>query len=1111
MASPYRNAEYSQLGMLSESIHRLLSEKECLIFDRGLADYHRRRNVKILVECLSLVLNTGQKRKLLIPIRDAYVKPSDLSKFNQLVQAHGLATSHRQKAVVEERNSGEGIRKLEVKRDADGEWGFSIRGGSEHGIGIFVSWVEPGSNPEKSGLQVGDQILKANDTSMDRINHHDAVMLMKNTKKLRLSVLAHSRIPGSRMAHKVYHWVDPEGRPTSPPPDPFEIQDSLRTGEYKLMNEADERKVTVIIEKGKELGISIRGGIEHGLGIYISSVEADSVAESYGLKVGDQVLEVNGLSFLGVVHSDAAKALRAESCMVMKIKDVGKLPYSRLTTYSQTKWYPTGQPGTNQDVKYSSPAAPVFRTGVGSQVMLGQQQDNLLKGHGLLKDVAQSVLTEQELALFMYYLNQYQQNNMPIKELLPPILDLLDNPEKLQLLTELRGLIKPQDIQQYNELTVQKEIMAKKLMKPKSGLEFTDGGRDVPQKLSPEKPTLFNIPPPPPSSTQPGRVEKAVDLITPADSKDYEPEDMSIIEARIRSETEIRLKNEFLEKEKEIMEEQQRLLARERADKEATLHREREEMEKDMKKREDEIKREIEEEIRLQLEREKDAQIAEKERELEAERDRWIQEEREKEEEIQLMHQKAKEELEEKVWKEAEERIREEYEAKRQLEREESLQRRTKVSQKAAAWDVEGRIRRDLENRIKRDYEEKLTSELNKMKFQEAAEKRQREEAFQQKLQEEKVAQMEADEQSRIEAEEKIRRETEAQVRAEYESRLQRETEERARLAEEVKVRKEAEERLQTERLEMEKELKKRNKKEEKGNHRERKQIQKEHPSNESEGFPIQDEGFPVQDKAAEKADDFALEQQRLLRLNQEKEKESIERHKKDEADNELRRQEAEKMKKKELQRKREENLRRREEERIKKEIENRRQQEEKEKEYPETSESSRNLGTSNAIGIPERVKVNFGDEESSSLKKRKKVKADTIENERRKAEEKLQRRLKRAQEKKQNELKSFGGFTELEGDILHISVTKVVKKLGIAIDGGANTKQKAVIIREISREGCAALTGMGMAVNQQVLQVNGKSLYGLKHIEVVKEVKSAFDGPMNKVIEFVVLDPPGN
>lgn len=58
-------------------------------------------------------------------------------------------------------------------------------------------------------------------------------------------MLAHGKIPGSRMAHKVYHWVDPDGRPTSAPPDPFEIQDSSRCGEYKIMNEADERKVII--------------------------------------------------------------------------------------------------------------------------------------------------------------------------------------------------------------------------------------------------------------------------------------------------------------------------------------------------------------------------------------------------------------------------------------------------------------------------------------------------------------------------------------------------------------------------------------------------------------------------------------------------------------------------------------------------------------------------------------------------------------------------------------------------------------------------------------------------------------------------------------------------
>lgn len=72
---------------------------------------------------------------------------------------------------------------------------------------------------------------------------------MKNAKKLHLFVLAHGRLPGSRMAHKVYHWVDPEGRPTSPPPDPFEIQDNSKSGEYKLLNEADERKVGLCSEQ----------------------------------------------------------------------------------------------------------------------------------------------------------------------------------------------------------------------------------------------------------------------------------------------------------------------------------------------------------------------------------------------------------------------------------------------------------------------------------------------------------------------------------------------------------------------------------------------------------------------------------------------------------------------------------------------------------------------------------------------------------------------------------------------------------------------------------------------------------------------------------------------
>ena len=44
------------------------------------------------------------------------------------------------------------------------------------------------------------------------------------------------------------------------------------------------------------------------------------------------------------------------------------------------------------------------------------------------------------------------------------------------------------------------------------------------------------------------------------------------------------------------------------------------------------------------------------------------------------------------------------------------------------------------------------------------------------------------------------------------------------------------------------------------------------------------------------------------------------------------------------------------------------------------------------------------------------------------------------------------------------------------------------------------------MEIGQQILTVNGKSLKGLKHKEAVQAIKMAYDGPLNKTIEFVLL-----
>ena len=167
-------------GNVTERIHELLTERECSIFDKGLAAYHKRKDVTSFVEALSLVLNTNPKRQLLVPIRDIYIKPSDMIKFNSLAIKYGIALPMRGITKIAKKGHGRsesGPKVIELKRNVNQEWGFSIRGGSEHGSGIFISWVDSGSNAEKAGLRIGDYVHRVNEHSMDGLTHAQATQV----------------------------------------------------------------------------------------------------------------------------------------------------------------------------------------------------------------------------------------------------------------------------------------------------------------------------------------------------------------------------------------------------------------------------------------------------------------------------------------------------------------------------------------------------------------------------------------------------------------------------------------------------------------------------------------------------------------------------------------------------------------------------------------------------------------------------------------------------------------------------------------------------------------------------------------------------------------------
>ena len=50
-------------------------------------------------------------------------------------------------------------------------------------------------------------------------------------------------------------------------------------------------------------------------------------------------------------------------------------------------------------------------------------------------------------------------------------------------------------------------------------------------------------------------------------------------------------------------------------------------------------------------------------------------------------------------------------------------------------------------------------------------------------------------------------------------------------------------------------------------------------------------------------------------------------------------------------------------------------------------------------------------------------------------------------------------------------------------------------------------MTGQGLRVGQQILQVNGTSMKGLKHKEAVLCIKNAFSNA-EKTMNIIVLDP---
>ncbi|CAG7835689.1 unnamed protein product [Allacma fusca] len=322
-----------------------------------------------------------------------------------------------------------GERFIELRKDEHcPSFGFNIKGGYDTGCPVYVWRVEPGSLADRYGLKSGDEILQANGIDFTRIEHAEALKLLKGQHTLCLYLRSHPSQPQGAQHPtqptldyplnaslddediiysnaEFYTWVDRYGAPVSPP---------------KLNDSWPKRSLEIEIQPGQNLGLMIRGGAEYGLGIYVTGVDPGSVAERAGLQRGDEILDVNGRSFTSITHDKAVQILKSSRKMAILASYIGKIP-ADLTFEPQVKLI-------EDDINKCT---------------------NIL---AMIEEKAMTVLTKSEHSRFTFYREEYQQGFLPVHTFVRILLELLSTHEKYTLLTEVREIIRPADRTIFDEL-----------------------------------------------------------------------------------------------------------------------------------------------------------------------------------------------------------------------------------------------------------------------------------------------------------------------------------------------------------------------------------------------------------------------------------------------------------------------------------------------------------------------------------------------------------------------------------------------------------------------------------------------------------------------------------
>nr|XP_023011707.1 harmonin isoform X1 [Leptinotarsa decemlineata]XP_023011708.1 harmonin isoform X1 [Leptinotarsa decemlineata] len=149
----------------------------------------------------------------------------------------------------------------------------------------------------------------------------------------------------------------------------------IRTIRLKRRNSGNSPLSTINGRHAPALGFSLRGGHEHGTGFFISHVEPGSEAHAQGLKVGDQIIRINGFTIEDAIHKEVLQLISNHHHLTLKVRGVGMIPVKEKKTdtlswqiISDTNSSPRSSPQfveKNCDVRINIMVSPRSKLGCG--------------------------------------------------------------------------------------------------------------------------------------------------------------------------------------------------------------------------------------------------------------------------------------------------------------------------------------------------------------------------------------------------------------------------------------------------------------------------------------------------------------------------------------------------------------------------------------------------------------------------------------------------------------------------------------------------------------------------------------------------------------------------